>query len=263
MDEAEERTVWDAVWAKTVKDERGLRGQLSSRFTREAYLCLREFVAAGDRRMLEAGCGTGRLCCLLAEEFEEAIVVGIDISKESIRIASRLKGLVCSSDNLIFGRGDLFSLPFADSCFDITFGEGVIEHFGALPGRGYKDAVKEMVRVTKPGGKVVVAVPNWYCFPHTAYKAVLRMLGRDYEYGYERSFTHRELKALFSGLGLQNLQLSGWYPAHGFYRLDRYSSFFRLPGKLVDLVQAASDRLIHGYFSKMFGFEIMIGGEKA
>ena len=213
--------------------------------------------------MLEAGCGTGRFCCLLAGEFEEAMVVGIDISEESIRIASRLKGLVGSSENLSFGRGDIFSLPFADNCFHFTFSEGVIEHFGTLPGQGYEDAVKEMVRVTKSGGKVVIAVPNWYCFPHTAYKAVLRTLGRDFEYGYERSFTHRELKALFSGLGLRNLQLSGWYPAHGFYRLGRYSSLLRLSGRLVDLVQVVSDKLCQGYFSRMFGFEIMIGGEKA
>ncbi len=69
-------------------------------------------------------------------------------------------------------------------------------------------------------GKIIIAVPNWYNFPHALYKWTLNKLGKRFIYGYEKSFKHLELKKLFSDLGLEEIEVSGFYPSHGFYRLS-------------------------------------------
>lgn len=47
-------------------------------------------------------------------------------------------------------------LSYADNSFDAAFSVSVIEH---IPGRGDTEAVRELLRVVKPGGKVVITTP--------------------------------------------------------------------------------------------------------
>ena len=53
---------------------------------------------------------------------------------------------------------DLERLHLADKSFDVTFNEGVVEHWIDKKQRVY--AISEMVRVTKEGGSVIIYVPN-------------------------------------------------------------------------------------------------------
>lgn len=251
------QTVWDKNWSNLNKTD-VLIATLDNRFTQEAYPRFRKFVNKNDRLVLEVGCGTGRFCYLLAKEFPDKIIYGIDISMDSINLANKFKELL-KSNNLFFDTGDIFKINFPDSYFDIVFSEGVIEHFPLKHKPNYKDALKEKIRITKPGGKVLVAVPNLFCIPHTIYKL---MRGRKFEYGYEKSFTQQELVALFKEFNLVNLELTGWYPAHGFYRLAHYSKIFNILGLFLDTIQNIIDKFSKGSFTKKFGFEILIKGEK-
>ena len=114
---------------------------------------------------------------------------------------------------------NLFQIPYPNDYFDVVFNEGVIEHYSLSNKPNYIDALREMIRVTKKSGKIIMAVPNWYNFPHTLYKWTLNKLGKRFIYGYEKSFMHLELKKLFSDLGSEEIEVSGFYPSHGFYRL--------------------------------------------
>lgn len=227
---------------------------LNSRFTISAYSVFKKYVFIKDKGILEAGCGTGRFCCLLAKDFPESKIIGIDISGNALRIARSMK-LLLGLDNVSFKQDDLFSIDFPDNYFDLVFNEGVIEHFSLKGDPSYEDALNEMIRVTKPGGKIIVAVPNWYNFIHTFYKWLLKILNRDYEYGYEKSFKHKELMELYKNFGLRNIELDGFFPAHGFYRLRKFSRVFYFLGKMLDL-------LGNNYINRKFGFEIVIIGLK-
>lgn len=118
-----------------------------------------------------------------------------------------------------------------------------------------------MIRITKHEGKIIIAVPNWFNFPHTSYKWVLMKLNRKYTYSYEKSFKHSELIKLLSEMGMKEIEISGFYPSHGFCRL--LGSGF---GKILDLLarfhNKIFDNLTDGYFNRKFGFEIMIKGVK-
>ena len=248
-----QKNIWDKHWKGQINVEP--QKILNSHFTQEAYYCLKNFIdERKDKIILEAGCGTGRFCCLLAKNFPNSKVIGMDVSPNSHKIANSLKEYLKVS-NVSFETGNLFQIPYPKDYFDIVFNDGVIEHFSLEDTPTYKDALQEMIRVTKPGGKVIVDVPNWYCLPHSLYKWILNKLGRLFEYGYEKSFRHKDLIELFREFNLINLELKGYYPAHGFYRFSKYSRIFSLLGKIVD-------KLDNKYITNIFGFMILIKGEK-
>lgn len=96
---------------------------------------------------LEIGCGNGRWLRLLSNNGID--VYGIDIVKRLVLELNResFKVLVA----------DARRLPFRNDSFDLTFSFGVVEHF-----EGTETAIYEHIRVTKPGGRIVITVPYLY-----------------------------------------------------------------------------------------------------
>jgi SAM-dependent methyltransferase len=106
---------------------------------------LRDALPHGDdREVLDAGCGTGINLSLL-KSFGR--VTGIDCSPDAIRFCAER-----GHRDVI--QGDLRSLDLPDARFDLVTALDVIEHID-------DDAatVREMVRVTKPGGHLLITVP--------------------------------------------------------------------------------------------------------
>lgn len=98
-----------------------------------------------DSRVLDVACGTGETACFLAETLG-CHVVGIDATRMQIQRAAQKKadrGL-----NVEFGQADAHELPFDKSVFDAVISEAVLCYFDI------DRALKEMVRVVKPGGIV-------------------------------------------------------------------------------------------------------------
>lgn len=98
-------------------------------------------------RVLEVGCGTGVLTRLSAAVGGEAI--GIDPAPEMIAVA-RQKATAGAQ----FRLGVIESLPFADASFDVVFASTMLHH---LPPQTKADGLREVFRVLRPGGRLVVA----------------------------------------------------------------------------------------------------------
>ena len=118
-------------------------------------------------RVLDVGCGEGAsLWLLLRLGFEPSQLFGVDIQEDRIRHARAKNSL------LTFDCGDATALSFPDSAFDITMESTM---FMQLTDEEVASRVAaEMVRVTKPGGKLLLS--DWrYAKPgDLEYKALSR-----------------------------------------------------------------------------------------
>lgn len=253
------QAIWNPHWDK---EEAAAPDVIKNRFTEEAFRKIALFVTEKDRLILEMGCGTGRFSTLIAKRFPQSTVTGVDIAANALKIGHRLRQFL-GCINLYFAQASVFRLPFPDNHFDLVFSEGLVGLFSMAGTATYVDAIREMVRVTKPGGKVLVSVNNWYCFPHTFYKWFLNRLKIPYEYGYEKSFTRRELVEIFHDFNLDHMEFAGYYPSYGFRRLAwRLRAVLGSPSQIFNVIGAVIDKLDNDRLSRSFGFEILIKGMK-
>lgn len=105
--------------------------------------------------MLDVSCGRGTQAIHYATAFG-AQVTGIDISEEMVRTARERAEEAGIADRTDFLVADSQSLPFADSTFDVTINECAV----GIPDDS-QAVLNEMVRVTRPGGAVVIHENTW------------------------------------------------------------------------------------------------------
>jgi SAM-dependent methyltransferase len=99
----------------------------------------------GTEVALDAGCGTGALAYALAPHVGEVAAVDTDVTYLEAGRAS-------APENVRFLEGDATALPFGYTAFDVAGSLRVLHHV-----RRPELAVSELVRVTRPGGRLLIA----------------------------------------------------------------------------------------------------------
>jgi SAM-dependent methyltransferase len=108
-------------------------------------------------RVLEIACGRGGFLRELA--LAGANVAGCDFSLAALRVARTRLSTLGVPLSAALTQGDAQSLPFADGAFDLVVSCETIEHLPEV-----RAAVKEMYRVTRPGGRLLLTTPNYANF---------------------------------------------------------------------------------------------------
>src|SRR6201987_2211436 len=103
---------------------------------------------APGMRVLELGCGTGYFTRELARS--EAEIVALDVSPELLEVARAN----CSAPNVRYEIQNAYNLSYSDAVFDSVVGSSVLHHLEI------QDALREIYRVLKPGGRISFAEPN-------------------------------------------------------------------------------------------------------
>ncbi|MBX7244118.1 MAG: methyltransferase domain-containing protein [Candidatus Sumerlaeaceae bacterium] len=151
-----------------------------------------------DDTVLDVACGPGMVACAFAEK--AAHVTGIDITPAMIDRAREVqseKGV----QNVSWHVGDVSPVPFPDDSFSVVLTRYTFHHFLE------PDAVlREMVRVCKPGGRLLVADAAIPAEKRKAYDHVEKLK----DPSHTRVLTPDELIDMARAAGLQDIE-TRWY----------------------------------------------------
>lgn len=115
---------------------------------------------SGPERVLDVGCGRGLLMIGAAKRLLDGHATGIDLwsqgdlsgnSREAALENARLEGVESQID---VRDGDVRRLPFENACFDVVVSSLAIHNIRDREER--RQAIREIVRVLKPGGRVAL-----------------------------------------------------------------------------------------------------------
>ena len=149
LSEKTDKEHWDRAWVRRP------RMRLPSGLfvgTRNIQRLLRRSVTPGIR-FLEIGCAPGKILSWVAKVLG-ASVSGVDYSAIGIDHAKELFRTLAISGDL--RSEDIYQTSFRNSTFDFVFSCGLIEHF-----EDPESIVEIHAKLLKPGGKAVIAVPNY------------------------------------------------------------------------------------------------------
>lgn len=147
--------------------------------------------ARGGSRILDVATGTGEQAFAFAKKGFD--VTGIDLSEAMFKVAKKNN----KYPNARFQVADATKLPFEDNAFDVSCVSFALHD---MPSTIQEKVLKEMVRVTDPGGLVVVvdyALPKNKMGRFLVYRFV-----RLYEAKYYEKFIKSDLRALLEKSGI-------------------------------------------------------------
>jgi len=147
-------------------------------------------------QILDLGCGHGHTTRMLAEQFPCSSGIGFEYDAALVAQASADPS---NPPGIAFQQGDACRLPFPQASFDLVFTRYMLLHVSDPP-----TVIREMFRVTRPGGFVIAYEPDCcieFCYPPNA--AMERM-----SYLWRHLFPHplmgRQLVHLFRSAGAAN-----------------------------------------------------------
>ena len=110
------------------------------------WTCVEEFLGKVPQKsyIADIGCGNGKNMLYKKDCYN----FGCDFSKELVKI--------CNDEDLSVVEGDILNIPYNYNNFDYTICIAVIHHLSSESKR--KLAINELIRITKPGGKILILV---------------------------------------------------------------------------------------------------------
>jgi SAM-dependent methyltransferase len=172
------------------------------------------------KRVLEIGCGAGMLV-VRGRVAHGLDIYGVEPSfgeyTASLDVARRLAAHYGLPDGVVTeASGE--ALPFPDAWFDVVYSSNVLEHVGDP-----QAVVDEAVRVLKPGGTLLLVVPNYGSWweghygilwpprlPAWAAKIYVRLLGRDPDYIDTLNLVDHGMMSGWLARHADRLEVLGW-----------------------------------------------------
>jgi SAM-dependent methyltransferase len=236
-----------AGWSEPEASEQAARLEHRARAedesaAREEYLQLLD-LSPGER-VLDVGCGSGVVARAIAPRvIPGGSVVGVDSSPALLARARDYANAAGLGGAIEWRVADCRKLPFGDASFDAVIAATVLAH---VPGA--QDALAEMVRVTRPGGRVAVFDfdGDGFLFPHPDRQLTRRIVAAQCDHGAVNGQLIREIPGLLEKLGVRNVKAKAFMP------LDRdpkgfYADFAQRAAKTAAKVGAISESELAGW----------------
>ena len=178
--------------------------------------------------VLEPGCGSGKFSLVLASLQHR--VIALDYVSDVLHgVRTTELGLGDGWDQQLKGycKGSLERLPYPDDTFDLVINEGVVEHWLGSTERIL--VLREMTRITCPGGTVAVLVPNG------AHPLIRTWEARQSGHLAAPPMTYYSAERLGQELtlaGLSKVQIDGIYPWRSWVRLPPWDRLYLVAATL-------------------------------
>jgi len=157
------------------------------------------------QRVLDLGCGPGiDTMALGASVGPTGEVHGVDNDAAMVAEANRRAASAGVAARVLHRQADAGALPWPDGFFDASRSERVFQHL-----LDPEQAFSEMVRVTRPGGQLVVLDGDWATFTIASDEAELerRLVRFHAERMINNPYSGRRLTAMFKSRGLQDVRV--------------------------------------------------------
>lgn len=164
----------DVMYSKKDKPLTNYPDQLADYFIKSYHL-------EKGSKILDNGCGRGDF--LEAFQKSDFDCYGTDIENIGIEKTYQV--------NLEEDR-----LPFEDGTFDVVFSKSVVEHISSP-----ENYFKEMLRVLKPNGRIIIMVPNWYSQLYIFYNDITHV----------KPYTEKSLTYALTIFGFSEIQVEVFY----------------------------------------------------
>lgn len=206
MERASTLDHWESYW-------KGHQQDIHDTYSTGGRL-VREVLADGPvqgKLVMEIGAGSGRDLLELAQQGARGIV--LDYSPASLALVKQQAAVLGIPVMLV--QADATRMPFRDGAIDVSFHQGLLEHF-----RDPRPLLRENARITRRGGRVLVDVPQtWHLY--TLMKKALIAVNRWFA-GWETQFTVPQLEGLVRESGLEVTRSYGdWMVPGLWYRVTR------------------------------------------
>lgn len=202
--------------------------------------------------ILDVGCGAGFLIFGIKRLYpdKDICILGLDVVRNNIRILIDRKNR--EENNCIFGiAGYAEELPISASCIDIILCSETLEHI-----YDKQKAMKEMVKVLKPNGRLLISTPSkevvrfWECIfylPRMFRRVIeVRSLKED-PHAYDKPVSKRQLINLLSDSGMEIVR----FEQNVFLFHESYCS--KLP-YIISVIWVKIAKLVDRYFKKINSF---------
>jgi ubiquinone/menaquinone biosynthesis C-methylase UbiE len=167
------------------------------------------------KRIIEMGSGSGYTSTALA--MKGASCALLDISSDSLEVSKQSfveNGLAAPDCYL----QDALSSGLPSETFDVAWNGGVIEHF---LDSGKEQLLREMHRIVKPGGLVIVLVPNSWCIQFQAVQVWMKKRGT-WPYGFEDDMSPLRLWRMATKLGFADVDVYAFNSVLGWRWIPRF-----------------------------------------
>jgi trans-aconitate 2-methyltransferase len=199
----------------------------------------------GGERVLDVGCGDGKITALIASKVEQGSIIGLDISNEMIDFASSF----FQRDNLSFIQGNVLKLPFKDQ-FDL------IVSFNALHWVvDQKTALLSMKDSLVQGGKALIVIPAYSSnnistrceelINHEKWKPYFSNFKQ-----FKIYFDQLQYDNLLKEVGFEVIDIKTIYNESMFSNLESFEYFFR---PLLPFIDHLSEELQKDFITELIG----------
>jgi ubiquinone/menaquinone biosynthesis C-methylase UbiE/glycosyltransferase involved in cell wall biosynthesis len=210
-----------------------------------------KFFNDNTKTILDAGAGTAEYSIHFAKLGYR--VVAVDISEAVLEMAAEEINKEGFANSIHLKSEDIINFAFDDESFDYIYCWGVLMHIPEI-----EKAIKELSRILKPGGKMIISVSNKFSIHNMMFRFYRKIIGdrreiTETKYGTEiisdksfgkiftRIFNIRQLKKIFNEYGIYTVK--------------------RLPGQVTELyVKYQQDSFRHKFFQLINKFWIKVIG---